>query len=361
MADAELPELLNDVSDAIRAKNLETARDRLDKIERIYDTIDATERQLQRQATVGRDSTETRATVRRRLDEYAQTAVSTDLARSSMLTAVTIYLADPSQTEASEIAQTLEKQANHERSLLDIESTVKDDIAEIQLDPTLLVATADLPTEPQPKGSSFEVPVTVQNVGDSAAEGVTLSVKSDISVSPKAANMGQIAPKSTEQVSFRIEADISGEFTLRLDVDGETGAADERTERFRILDKRSAIDPAREAVSDLIGHIEESENLKKGVINSLLSKLESAAAKLDHARDFLNRGKVKQANNMLRTAMRIIGAFLNQIDGLTHGNQSNRKDNSGDGKPLSLEEFQTLSTLGEGSIDRIALARTANT
>lgn len=353
-----LPSLLASMAEALRANDLETARNRLDEVEAVYEEIDLPERRVQRKATIGRDSTETPTDVRKRLDKYAQAVNASDLARSSMLTTATVYLADPTQRDVDDIANTLEEQAEHEATLVELESNVSDDLEAVDLPASLLVKTVETPTGPRPKGSAFEATVGVENIGDTAAKTVTMTVDSEATVSPTSVDFGDLNEGTRKDAVLEVDAETAGEFTLTLQADGDPGGADETTERFRVVDKATGIDTARGSIADLIDRIDDSNELTGGRENATISKLESADAKLADAERFLDKENSRQADEMLETATHILGAFLNQVDSLTDGANGNG-NGRGDAKAPSESFVRTLTTVGEGIIDQIALAREA--
>lgn len=60
------------------------------------------------------------------------------------------------------------------------------------------------------------------------------------------------------------------------------------------------------------------------VTPQVLAKLNAAASSLAKAEDHIDRSKLKQANNMLPTASRQLGAFINAVEAGENGN-GNRK------------------------------------
>lgn len=348
MPSDDLPGLLRSVADAIRSGALDTAEDRLDEVEVVYEEIDAPERRKQRKATVGRDRTDIDSETRETLDEFAQAVNASDLGRAGLLAAVAIYLSDPTQTDADEIASKLERQAEIEATLVELEEALDDALVAVDLRALLLIADADVPGGVQPKGTPFQIDVTVQNVGDDPAEGVSLSQDSGADVAPGTISLGTLTAEAEGSGTFTVPAEQDGEFTLDLRAEGDPGQPGERTERFRIVDKESATEIARGAVGDLVGRIEESDQFTGGPAKLGIRILEEAGTKLEDARQLAGQGQAGRANDELDEGARVVGGFLNYMNELAGSSES---------PPPEL--VRSIKTLAEGVTDRIALAREA--
>lgn len=360
MPDAALPTHLSRAADAIRTGDLDTAKTQLDEVEAIYDELEARERVKQRRSIVGRDSTATDPEIRETLDEFAQAVNVSDLRRASLLTALSIYLTDPTQSDAETIASKVDSQASQEATLVDLEATADDALDAIELPPTLVVSDASIPTGVQPKGSTFDLSVTVKNAGDEPTNDVSLATDSSAEITPDSTTIGTMPVGGVDESTFTVDGAMAGDFEVTVTATGTPETTSQATERFRVVAKSSAIDRARESLTDLVTRIEESSSVEGGRESAALAKLEAALGKLDDASKFADRRKAKQANNMLDTASQILGAFLNAVDAWTAGSASKGNGN-GKGPDRPTQEFvRAVTGHAGGVIDQIALARRAD-
>ena len=105
--------------------------------------------------------------------------------------------------------------------------------------------------------------------------------------------------------------------------------------------KRSMIEYSKLEIQWLIEMVEGSD-IDRGIKNSLLAKLTNAESKVDRALIDLDKGKVKTADNMLRSSRNIINAFANQVDA-----QYDKKIMQPDAETLKEKAGQIMEDLEE--------------
>lgn len=350
MPSETLPSLLSDLRDAAVDGDRERVQSVLDAIRNEINRVRPEEKASLIRAIQARDRVGLDGDAHATVDDLAKQLASIGIARAGVVTTGALFAAGTEEATPETIERTAGELADQEQQLSALADEAGPALAEVELDPTVAVVRADGPNRPQPKGGRFEVATTVANVGDADAEGVTLAVAGELSVSPTSVDVGTLAADGRASQAFAVGGGSAGEFDLEVRADSDNAGEDADTVTVEVLDKAGFIAFVDDNLDQVLASLPELD-LPAGLVQSIHSKLENAGAKLDDAARFADQGRAKQANNMLDAASNILGAALNQL--AEYGGGDNGRANSqGGGTELLMNSI-------EGVIDSIATAREA--
>lgn len=153
-------------------------------------------------------------------------------------------------------------------------------------------------------------------------------------------------------------------------MESENAGSASKQETVRVRGKVALAESAAGNLGELLDVLRSERPLREGRNDALLSKLMSAEAKVDDAVGFAERGKRKQADNMLNTASQMLGAALNQLDGLGDGNsnngtsdgngKSNNGKNGGNGSGASSDVVRSIEGQIAGILDQLRRSKRAD-
>lgn len=212
----------------------------------------------------------------------------------------------------------------------------------------LEVIGVERPNPPHLKGSPFPVTVTVENVGDDQTEDGTVIWEGDADITPASKSFEPLSARASVDLDFEVAADEAATFVVSFGFKDRDDHTDQRIE-FEVLGKEDLIDSSDDILESLRSRIEKSSEIRGGFERSLLKKLEAAADSLQRAKEFAAEGRDKQANNVLDTATKQLGAFLNAFD--SQASKGNRK------LPAALA--RRIRQQAESAIDNAATAKDA--
>lgn len=319
-----------------------------------YASVRAEESALERKATAVRNRVEVLdGGIPDELTDFVTTSAATSMGRGGVLWGTRQYLLDPAEGGAEDLKGQIADLVEQEETFLEAETALRSTFDAVNVDlPAILVATgSELSDGPHTTDTVYDLTATARNVGDKPASSITLLVDAPdrVSVSPASADVGTLAPDGTVAREFTVEAGSPGEYNVNVVVESGDGNvdADSSTTQFTVLGPDGLSEQALEAVRLAKTRVKDSD-LKKGRRQSLLSKLSSAETKVEQGRAQLERDNEKQADTQFRAATRILGAFLNALDG--------------GGKPSrSLDDATrtALENLASTAIDQLSLAAEA--
>ncbi|WP_137287204.1 COG1361 family protein [Halorussus salinisoli] len=360
MPSESVTETLEDLKAGVEASDTTAVKDAVDELQAEYDRIETSEQVLLQQAVAARDKTSLSRERRQTLDSLARTTASVSLPRSSILTFGAYYVTAPEQVDDSRIIETADTLADEESTLVEHAEQAEPIVEDVAIPPTLAFTELVAPDAAQPKGPTFGIDVTVQNVGDETTESVAVSAASDLPLSPRSADFGALAPDTTAGATFEASAATAGTFTVELSAEGDDADTVSESVEVTVLDKAGYVDRIREDLDGAMQTLGEA-GLPRGTAKGVESKLEAAIRKVDDAERFVERGKAKQANNMLTAAANVLGAALNQLDAGSNGNGNGGGRGNGTGGRNGNDDREPGLVFGvvESLIDEIATAKTA--
>lgn len=397
-----LPSLLADLERAAADADRNAGRSVLEDIRAEVNAVRPEEKALLDRSIHALDSTELDEAGRSRVRELARLLATIDIARSGLVVTGAMFAAGTGGESAQQLQQSASELADRERELATLASDAAPALSGVQLPPRIAVVDTDGPNEPQPKGepggNTIEITATVANVGDSPANGVSVSADSEAAVSPTSTQPGTLAGGGRASQAFAVEDDTAGEFTVEVTADSANAGTDTESASVEILAKVGAIEAARTSLGEILDGLGEGD-LPRGLRKSLRAKLEIADEKLQLAKSVASgesqdRGRGQDddddrgwdrdddddVDDLLKTAALILGAALNQLDVLDgefdpdefdddrrdRGDEDRerrgRRGADGD-EPERLAEFHRRVSLLEqavaGVIEQIGLARDA--
>lgn len=358
MPSSQIPSILNDLRSGVADSDAGAVKDAVDDLRAELDRIGPSEQALLAQAVTARDKTSLSREKRQTVDDLARVSAAVKLPRASILTLGAYYVTDASQVEDQRLLDLADSLAEEESSFVEEADRAAPVLDEVELPPTLAFVGSSGPSGARPKGTEFEAGVTLQNVGDESAEGVEISVTSDLPTTPSGVEVGALAADEDASATGSVDATAAGEFEVTFGADAADAEPTSRSVEVTVLDKAGFVDRAREDLAGVLESLEESD-LPKGKAKGVRTKLEAADRKLEDAEQFAENGRARQANNMLNAASNVLGAALNQL-AAGRGGKGNGKA-KGNGKSGAGDDSEPTLLIGavESLIETIATARTA--
>jgi hypothetical protein len=237
MAQSALLDSLDAVAAALEEENYERIDAELDEYQAAYQENLSTERLTLQRSQLGRTemdiSSETRAT----LTEYENQQGGTNAARAGLLAGGDILLFDPETADSSELASGVPDLREQEIALNDSLATVSSAISDLGLPARVAILSATPETNSPVFGSTVGIDVAVANVGDTSADGVSLSAESSLPVSPSETSVGSIAAEETETVSVDVTANEAGEHEATFIVESANAGTTSVSTTVNVLTK----------------------------------------------------------------------------------------------------------------------------
>ncbi|PSP80819.1 hypothetical protein BRC81_01665 [Halobacteriales archaeon QS_1_68_20] len=209
---------------------------------------------------------------------------------------------------------------------------LQDEAGDVDLPPSLAV------TGPSallvPKGTAIDAEYTAENLGVTEATDLAVTVEGyDVAVDPAAIDALLAGEATTLAVTG--DADEAVEAPLIVTVGSETARTD-----LRVVDKAGFLDRALtvlDEVEERLDRVDDDDggngkggkgNGKSG-IQGLHNKVDTARKRIEKLIDRLESGGKgkggKSVDNRIRSTMQLLGAFINQAEGLS-GNQLSAQD-----------------------------------
>lgn len=358
MPSSQIPKILDDLTDAVAESDRGAVKDTMDELEAELASVRAAEQALIAQAVTARDKTSMSRERRQSVDSLARTAAAVKLPRSQVMTLGAYYVAAPSQVDDQQLVNAADSLAEEEKSFVQEADRAGPVLDEVELPPTLAFVSVDASSDARPKGTAFDVDVTIRNVGDQAAEGVELSVTSDLPTDPDRVDVGRLGVDADASATVTVDAATAGEFDMAFTADADEAESASRSVDVTVLDKLGFIERAQQDLQGTLESLSETD-LPPGRSKGVRAKLEAADRKLDDAEAFAERGRGTQADNQLNAATNVLGAALNQLAAESNGNGDGNGKGKGTNGAGSDTEPGLLVGAIEGLVDTIVAARTA--
>lgn len=194
------------------------------------------------------------------------------------------------------------------------------------------------------KGGSVEREYALDNFGTRAIENVAVAVDG-YGLSPSPADIGTLAADETVSVTVSGAMNEAGTFTASITASGD-GASDTVELTIAVREKHGFIDQALAVLDGLKSHVSNVD--AGGAKNGLMNKLNTAEKQLNNIQNQLERGKTppeNAINNKLEAVINELGAFANQVDGMTGSQLS--QDQAG----LFLHDYREVVGVLEQAIN----------
>ncbi|QSG01608.1 CARDB domain-containing protein [Natranaeroarchaeum sulfidigenes] len=343
----ETDNILTDFKEAIKADDREQTANLLDELDTAFEEAELTERQLSAQSRSVRRNRPLEPAQAETLATYDGTLSSVELTRGALLTAGSMYVADPDEVPATEVIKAIDQLREFNGALNEQSNDVEQVLTAMDVPASLVVSTST-DGGPYLKGQKVTVSLTIENAGNEPATSVFVKADSQASPEPEQFDIGNLEAGNeiTEPVTIQFEK--AQETTVVFEVTDEDGANAEEELLFTVNDKKALAEGALEIVATVRDQIRDDDSITGGLENSLVSQLEASENSLQRALDEIKDKHSRQANNALNTATQQLGAFLNNFEARQNGRSSLK-----DSKAFSI------TTRIEGAIENAANAKKA--
>lgn len=351
MSDA-IEELLTAFADAIRADDADTAEDVYSDLQDAYERRDSEAAGIYERSLTARDEVVTDPESRTTLDDYLRQTVSTDLARSSVLTQGTLAICSPDEVDQDELLALISKASTEEQRLTETQAAAEGIVAELDL-PAVLGVSIDTTDVRVLKGDQAEVELEVANYGDQPVDGLSVEVGGNAAITPSAFEIDTLSAGSRRTETLRVDGATDGEFSVTVTGDA-TNVADTASVDVAVLNKASAI----QAAVAVLDEVKTTADRIQVPGNSLDGRLDTADRGLQRALEATNGGRQRQASNALNQASNVLEAILNQYsDSRGGGNSKGRGNSQSRGNRPEIPKPLRLAI--EATIERILDAEAA--
>lgn len=314
---------LDELKDAVEDEDSEQALTVLSNLQDAYDEQAAAERpHIERAKKLTRGNMDDTP---KQVMSFLQETTAAQMNRAGALIAVKTSLAYPEETD-EDILKLIEALEERERSVAAATETVSDELATVTLPAFPFVLKTSTPEVPVGKGSSTDVSATVLNVGDEAVTGLssTVQISDGLSVIDGPSVSDEIAPDESTEVLTTLRAESAGDYTVTIEVAGDSGRDGVQTAQLEVFTKGSFVDRIRRQVDQLRTRVAEATPPSGGQQRELISKLDAVLERLQKAEHHIERSEPKKANNMLNAASRQLGGFINDLEANGRNNDGNK-------------------------------------
>lgn len=314
MAQSALLNSLDEVRAALEDEDYERLDEGLDEYQAAYQENLSTERLTLRRSQLSRTEMDVSSEVQTTLTEYENQQGGTSTARAGLLAGGDILLFDPESADSSELVSGVSDLRKQEIALNDRMTAASGTISDLDLPARIALLSAEPETRSPVIGSTVSIDVTIASIGDASAENVSLSVESSLPVSPSETSLGSIAAEETETLSVAVTADEAGEHEVTFTAETANADTASVSASITVLTKDDLLSAATDLLEELIERFENVSSLPGNKERSFVAKLQNVQKKIDRAQKAIGRGKRKQADNALNTAINQMGAFLNELE-----------------------------------------------
>lgn len=357
MSNETIVSLLDNYSDAVRAEEFTRASETLDELLAEYHSIRGVEAAVTRQAIVARDQSDVSQEAREALDTVAQAYLGTQFGRSGFIATAGAYETAPAEVDTPVLGDRANELAEREQQFVDREASAQEVLETVEVPAALAVMSVISFREPIPLGVTQTINAVVKNVGDIPAEDVTITASGSIFPSPVSESVRTLSSGETIEFSTDVEMTEPGDAEMTVNATAAEADGDNRSQTFEVLGKRGFATAAMDRIRFIRSRIEENDAISRGRQQSLVTKLDAAIDSIERAVDAAAEGNEKRANNALNTAMKQLGAFLNEF-GDSKGEKA-RKGQGGPGSNLSEDFRGSVIRSVENVIDTLNTSKTA--
>jgi len=226
--------LLNDFEQAVRQENAQDAEDILERLFSIYENKRQNELELAIQSRVAEvDSSEQKR--QDSLNDYVNNFVRSKNTRLIFKIAAGSIVgnfdefAEGSEFDEiqSEMNDAIDNLKEVEPELEESQEQAEQEIQKLEIPPNIQVLSAEQVTPEEVEvGEETDVEMVLSNIGDSTAEGVTVTLKADnMEISTKEFSVGSLTPKVNERLRPTVTPNETGNVELSVQADSDNAGS----------------------------------------------------------------------------------------------------------------------------------------
>ena len=316
---------LEAMREAVESEDVAELDQTLDRLSDAYDVVTDAEKSRLARLQAARPTADLSPDDHTVISTYERWFMTTYFGRGSILAAGDLYQLDPDMADADELVEQTTALIDREEGLRGSTSAITEVIDQADVPPRLGVLEFAVSSESVLVGDTVSVALLVQNVGDEAAMDIAVQFTADGLDVSESTEIGSLDPDEYFETTFEVVA--TGGDTIEFSVSVDSANAGSVTERttLTVRTKDAIVQTAMETLESLRERIT-SRSLDKSRIRSITANIDAALQSLNRCHMEINRGRNKQANNAITTAMNQLGALLNSIAATSGRNSKNDLD-----------------------------------
>lgn len=349
MSSQEVVDLLDRVASSFEAGDYAAAGDAYHELVDAYRRVEPGEQAARTKAIMAVRDGGLSGPERQAAKTLISETVTTQIKRSGAVMSLSVGVVHPTRVDDADVLGSVAELRDSEQTYRSARADAEPALDAVSLPASVVAATATVADDVVPKGGSTTLTVTVANVGDEDGSAtLELDAPDGVSLDRSSASVSVPADGTVEE-RFEAATSAAGEHDVTASVSGGDATGDPVETTVTVRSKAGYVEAGRESLA-LLDEMAADADAPR----DLRAKLDRADARLAQAASFADAGRAKQANNMLNAASNVLGAFLNQLDGLSSGDGGR-----GNGGALSDAERHSLESAAERLVERLADARTA--
>lgn len=357
MSYTEITSQLATASEALEAGDFDRLDTALERLTDAYDTIKLGGRARVAQLQVARTEANLSPDQQSAITTYQRSFMATNFGRGGFIAGAEMYLLDPSEADASELANQASELIDREKKLKQSTAEAKDVLADASLPARIGVLSFSAVESSPTIGTEATVELILENVGDKPAKDAEAILTAPTLPEPRSSTIGTLETGARQTLSFSVPMATGGNVEVSASVESSNAGSVSETTTLNVRTKRSIVQTAKEELVELRDRVNSTVD-HPGLSRSITSKLEAAIKSLERALNEIEQNRDKQANNAINTATNQLGALLNSVlNGKKRGR--NRGNGNGRGGSPSLSESleKSLVNRTELAIDHLSDAR----
>lgn len=357
-------DLLERFASQVRSGDYSGANETASRIAERYEEKSVNETALREQATAvadpdGGDRSDT-------LREFLTEGFRVEMVRSTFLMSAGGLQVNPTEVDGDTVADHAVQAKEAEDSFNDQLRSVSSVLAETTVPGQHAILSAAAERDLIPKGESVEAETTIGNVGDEPVKDVVVTLSSSEQLAGEATTeLGTLDASSEVVVEGDFDAVEDGEGRIKVRAVGGADDTDTAEIEVTVVDKRGALELARDRVADLLELIPQRDSSENGQATEVRKRARNIRRALDRAVKALDDGNKRRADDQLKAAKQQSTTLLDDLsrdndgqrgsDGKGGGNNS--KKNSGESLEDTVREKAILQL--ESVVELIRIARIA--
>ena len=360
---ATVHDSLDALKTALEDENYEQIDTELDAYEAAYERRVSDERLTLQRSQFGRLQLETTSETESTLATYENQFGGTNASRVGLLTGGELFLLNPQKSDPSELIDGVGTLREQENTLSENRTAADEALSDMDLPARVAVLSVTPESHGVVLGSTVPVEITIADFGDTPARDVSLSVESDLQISPTEATVGSIASGDVKTITVHVTATETGTHDLLVSIEGANAGSTSRSADFSIISGDELVSTASGYIAELIERFKNTSSLPGNKEHSFVVKLQHARQHIDQAQQAVDDGNEKKADNELKTAINQMGAFLNEVATLDKHHGHGKKHGHGRGKGHSSPSaafVQSVRREGQVVVNQLARTRTSS-
>lgn len=260
MPDTPLLDSLNELSTAIENRNYAQTETAFDEYQAAYEEVAPTERVMQQRSELAQTAMNLSSEEHSKLTNWRQQRTATSAGRMTVFSQGDLFLLDPQSADISEFAASVAELRSREQALNDRMTIASGVLSDLELPAHIAVLSADADPPSPVVGTTTSVAVPIANVGATPAESVSLTVESDLPVSPTETAVGSIAGGETETVSVEVTASETGRQDVVFTAESADAGTASETVTITVVPEVQLTEAATDLTDDLIERLENDDD-----------------------------------------------------------------------------------------------------